>query len=164
MDERTFRGRLSKLVNLKHLELNSNKGFGNAIGDEISQLKQLESLRVRGRALGDKFIEKISKLQLRKLKLSMTGITDTGLKNIADSFPGLVELNVERTGVTVDGIRSVMAQFPALRKLTVEMLDDGKTLLDFKRRHRDCAIYPIVYGRGSVMSLGAIELPESDRE
>lgn len=162
MDERTLTGRLSKLVNLKQLVLNSDTGFGNAVGKEVAQLRRLESLSIRGRTLGDKFIDSISDLQLRELNLVMTGITDVGLKKIADNFPKLESLNVERTGITADGLRNAMGQFTSLRKLTVELLDDGKVLLEFKRRHLDCAIYPISYGPGSVMSHGAVKLPDSD--
>ena len=93
----------------------------------------------------------------------MTGITDVGLRKIANSFPELEELVVERTGVTKDGIRSVMDQFGSLRKLTVEA-QLGEVLIEFKRRHIDCVIMPIGYERGSVWWSGPLELPKKEKK
>ena len=163
MGEETFADRLSKLKHLKHLALNNDDGFQNAIGKEVSQLKQLQSLSILGRQLTDEFIDQISDLPLRKLNLAMTGITDVGLRKIANSFPDLEELNVERTGVTKDGIRSVMGELGSLRKLTVEA-QLGEVLVEFKRRHRDCVIIPIDYGRGSVTSFPPIKLPKEKKK
>ena len=163
MDEETFADRLSKLKHLKHLALNNDGGFQNEIGKELSQLKQLQSLSVRGRQMSDEFIDQISELPLRKLNLAMTGITDVGLRKIANSFPELEELVVERTGVTKDGIRSVMDQFGSLRKLTVEA-QLGEVLIEFKRRHIDCVIMPIGYERGSVWWSGPLELPKEKKD
>ncbi|HZZ70887.1 MAG TPA: protein kinase [Pirellulales bacterium] len=89
--------------------------------DELAKLavaEGLQSLSLKGAAVGDRAAEEIAKLkQLWSVDLSQTKITDLGLGELA-TLPELRDLNLQKTTVGDEGL-AALAKLPELENLVL---------------------------------------------
>ncbi len=105
---------LSELRQLRGLLL-SGREVGTTAASSLSQLNNLRSVSVVATRLDDRDLECLRNLNLRRLDLSDTAVTDVGLEALAQ-MDGLVALRLKNTGITDAGI-DLLQTLKGLRRL-----------------------------------------------
>lgn len=162
MTSDTFENHLENFQSLRTLELTSDQGFENSIGDVIAKTNQLERLGIQGKEIDDAFLDKIKSLDLRGLDVSGTSISDRGLKIIAGSFPNIEHLDLRRTKITADGIRYLVSRCKKLNRLDLDEIERD-VLVDFHRNHPFCVIYRQITIRNGVVVAERFELTDEEK-
>lgn len=106
-DFQKFVNELSKLRNLRYLELTYRSDIGDEQLAKLAVLTQLHRISLGGTGITDDGLRHLPKLsQLRHIGLNATSTGDTGLEALS-TMPQLESLHVRGTKVTDDGLKYI---------------------------------------------------------
>ncbi len=113
---------LAAFPNLELLIISSNPGFSPEGLVKLRKLSKLQRLNLGGCALTDSHLTSLKDLPLTWLCLETNKeLTNRGLTNLG-SMPSLKELIIDGTGITDDGLKTVAEKMPNLAFLTLSEL------------------------------------------
>src|ERR1700722_3588087 len=98
---------LAKLKSIERLDFGDRSGITDTGLKELTHLKNLQSLSIRGSRVTDAGLKELAGLtSLRFLELDQRLVTDAGLKHLA-ALTNLQELHLHSTKVTGEGIKEL---------------------------------------------------------